>query len=124
MQRGDGHLRHVLVPVAAARRLHVRPVRRVLQDRRFRVLGQQLGPELLSVRGRRRRRSATAAGVRAVFAATAVRLPGVLRLRQSDGAGADAVATDARALLWLAFQTKLVEPVEGRLFRVLVNDSV
>lgn len=118
----DGHLRHVLFPDAVARPLAVHGVCRVLQRRRFRVLGQQFGRQLPSVR---RRFAAgcvviviSGAGVRrraASIAAAAVRR----RLRPPDVAAGG-------ALLRRAIQTELVDRLAGSDHRhvcVLVNDD-
>lgn len=61
-----GHLRYVLIPVAAARPRRVYGVRRVLQELRVRVLGQQRRPQLLRVRGQPVQRGPAAAATAAI----------------------------------------------------------
>jgi len=109
-----GHLRHVLVPVAAARARRVHGVRRVLQESRVRVLGQQRRPQLLRVRGRPVQRRPAAAAT-AAAPVRAVARPG-LRLRPPPEA--------ARPLFRRPVQAELVVRVarpENRRVRVLVN---
>lgn len=106
-----GHLRHVLVPVAAARPRRVHGVRRVLQELRVRVLGQQRRPQLLRVRGQPVQRGPAAAATDI----HAVSRPG-RRLRSPYEA--------ARPLLRRPVQAELVVRLarpENRRFRVLVN---
>lgn len=111
--RRRGHLRHVLVPTATARPLWVHGVRRVLQERRVRVLGQQRRTQLLPVRGQPVQRRPAAVATAAIRPVTRLGR----RLRSPSEA--------ARPLLRRPVQAELVVRLarsEKRRFRVLVNE--